>query len=76
MEAARRAGGLHLAAASSSSVHGADRELPEREIMRAEPLSPYAAGKPAAFGDLTAAALAGRPLTVECFRTQPAAGAS
>ncbi|MFD0276110.1 NAD-dependent epimerase/dehydratase family protein [Kitasatospora sp. NPDC127111] len=31
LEAARRAGGLHVAAASSSSVHGANHELPEHE---------------------------------------------
>ncbi|WP_327070205.1 NAD-dependent epimerase/dehydratase family protein [Kitasatospora sp. NBC_01250] len=54
LEAARRAGGLYVAAASSSSVYGANRELPKRETMRAEPLSPYAVSKLAAEGYLAA----------------------
>lgn len=45
LEAARRAGGLHTIVASSSSVYGANRELPKRESMRAAPLSPYAVSK-------------------------------
>ncbi|MFD4910389.1 NAD-dependent epimerase/dehydratase family protein [Kitasatospora purpeofusca] len=45
LEAARRAGGLYVAAASSSSVYGANRELPKRETMRAAPMSPYAVSK-------------------------------
>lgn len=48
---------------------GPTASCPRARSCEAEPLSPYAAGKPAA-------ALAGRPLTVEWFRTQPAAGAS
>lgn len=45
LEAARRAGGVHVVAASSSSVYGANRELPKREDMRTAPLSPYAVSK-------------------------------
>ncbi|MEV7178885.1 NAD-dependent epimerase/dehydratase family protein [Kitasatospora sp. NPDC093679] len=45
LEAARRAGGPYVAAASSSSVYGANRELPKRETMRTAPMSPYAVGK-------------------------------
>ncbi|MFC5665747.1 NAD-dependent epimerase/dehydratase family protein [Kitasatospora misakiensis] len=45
LEAARRAGGLYVAAASSSSVYGANRELPKRESMRTAPMSPYAVSK-------------------------------
>ncbi|MFI6445832.1 NAD-dependent epimerase/dehydratase family protein [Kitasatospora sp. NPDC050543] len=45
LEAARRAGGPYLVAASSSSVYGANRELPKRETMRTAPMSPYAVGK-------------------------------
>jgi UDP-glucose 4-epimerase len=45
LEAARRAGGLHVVLASSSSVYGANRELPKRETMRTAPLSPYAVSK-------------------------------
>ncbi|CAN3984401.1 NAD-dependent epimerase/dehydratase family protein [Kitasatospora purpeofusca] len=45
LEAARRAGGLYVAAASSSSVYGANRELPKRETMRTAPMSPYAVSK-------------------------------
>jgi len=48
LEAARRAGGLYVVAASSSSVYGANRELPKRESMRAAPMSPYAVSKLAA----------------------------
>jgi UDP-glucose 4-epimerase len=54
LEAARRAGGLYVTAASSSSVYGANRELPKRETMRAEPLSPYAVSKLATESYLTA----------------------
>jgi len=45
LEAARRAGGLHTVVASSSSVYGANRDLPKREVMRTAPLSPYAVSK-------------------------------
>lgn len=45
LEAARRAGGLHTVVASSSSVYGANRELPKQEMMRTAPLSPYAVSK-------------------------------
>ncbi len=45
MEAVRRAGGPHVVVASSSSVYGANRELPKRESMRTAPLSPYAVSK-------------------------------
>jgi UDP-glucose 4-epimerase len=45
LQAARRAGNLHVVAASSSSVYGANRELPKREDMRTAPLSPYAVSK-------------------------------
>ncbi|MFD9067027.1 NAD-dependent epimerase/dehydratase family protein [Kitasatospora purpeofusca] len=45
LEAARRAGGLYVAAASSSSVYGANRGLPKRETMRTAPMSPYAVSK-------------------------------
>ncbi|MFD0527566.1 NAD-dependent epimerase/dehydratase family protein [Kitasatospora arboriphila] len=34
-----------MAAASSSSVYGANRELPKRETMRTAPMSPYAVSK-------------------------------
>lgn len=47
LQAARRAGGLHVVAASSSSVYGANRELPKRESMRTAPISPYAVSKQA-----------------------------
>ncbi|MEU9131181.1 NAD-dependent epimerase/dehydratase family protein [Kitasatospora sp. NPDC048540] len=45
LEAARRAGGPYVVAASSSSVYGANRELPKRETMRTAPMSPYAVSK-------------------------------
>ncbi|GAA2994463.1 SDR family oxidoreductase [Kitasatospora albolonga] len=45
LEAARRAGVGHVTAASSSSVYGANRELPKRETMRTAPMSPYAVSK-------------------------------
>jgi UDP-glucose 4-epimerase len=45
LEAARRAGGPHVVVASSSSVYGANRELPKRESMKTAPLSPYAVSK-------------------------------
>jgi UDP-glucose 4-epimerase len=47
LQAARRAGGLHVMVASSSSVYGANRELPKREAMRTAPISPYAVSKQA-----------------------------
>ena len=48
LEAARRAGGLHVVAASSSSVYGADPTMPKSEDLPTRPLSPYAASKLAA----------------------------
>ena len=54
LQAARRAGGLYVAAASSSSVYGANRDLPKRESMRTAPMSPYAVSKLATEAYLTA----------------------
>jgi UDP-glucose 4-epimerase len=48
LEAARRHGLPHVVVASSSSVYGANPELPKREDMATMPISPYAAGKLAA----------------------------
>lgn len=45
LEAVRRAGSPYLVVASSSSVYGANVELPKRETMRTAPLSPYAVSK-------------------------------
>ena len=45
LEAARRAGNLHVIVASSSSVYGANPTLPKREDLATMPLSPYAASK-------------------------------
>jgi UDP-glucose 4-epimerase len=45
LEAARRAGGLHTVVASSSSVYGANPQMPKHEELRAEPLSPYGVTK-------------------------------
>jgi UDP-glucose 4-epimerase len=45
LEAARAAGGLHTIVASSSSVYGANPELPKHEGLRPQPLSPYAVSK-------------------------------
>jgi UDP-glucose 4-epimerase len=45
LEAARRAGGLHAVVASSSSVYGANPEMPKHEDLRPAPLSPYAVSK-------------------------------
>ncbi|MFG3517620.1 NAD-dependent epimerase/dehydratase family protein [Streptomyces bobili] len=45
LEAARRAGGPLVVAASSSSVYGAQSGLPKSESLRAMPLSPYAVSK-------------------------------
>ncbi|QEU95909.1 NAD-dependent epimerase/dehydratase family protein [Streptomyces kanamyceticus] len=45
LEAARRAGDLHVIAASSSSVYGATPNLPKHEGLPTAPLSPYAASK-------------------------------
>lgn len=47
LQAARRAGDLPVIVASSSSVYGANRELPKRESMRTAPISPYAVSKQA-----------------------------
>jgi UDP-glucose 4-epimerase len=48
LEAARRAGGPMVIAASSSSVYGAQPIMPKREDSRPMPLSPYAVTKLAA----------------------------
>ncbi len=48
LEAARRAGGTHVVVASSSSVYGANPELPKHEGLATRPMSPYAASKLAA----------------------------
>ena len=45
LQAARRAGDVHVVVASSSSVYGANRQLPKVETMRTAPLSPYAVSK-------------------------------
>jgi UDP-glucose 4-epimerase len=45
LEAARRAGNVHVIVASSSSVYGANPTLPKREDLATMPLSPYAASK-------------------------------
>jgi UDP-glucose 4-epimerase len=48
LEAARRAGNLHVVVASSSSVYGSNPTLPKTESLATLPLSPYAASKLAA----------------------------
>ncbi len=48
LEASRAAGGRHVVMASSSSVYGANAELPKRENAATRPMSPYAASKLAA----------------------------
>ncbi|MEU2135362.1 NAD-dependent epimerase/dehydratase family protein [Streptomyces sp. NPDC018352] len=48
LEAARRAGGMPVITASSSSVYGANPCLPKHEGLRPAPMSPYAASKLAA----------------------------
>ncbi len=48
LEAARRHGAPHVIVASSSSVYGANTQLPKQEDMAAMPVSPYAASKLAA----------------------------
>jgi len=48
LRAARDGGVRRLVYASSSSVYGANEELPKRESLRPEPLSPYAVAKLAA----------------------------
>jgi UDP-glucose 4-epimerase len=48
LEAARRADGAHVVVASSSSVYGANPELPKHEDLATRPMSPYAASKLAA----------------------------
>jgi UDP-glucose 4-epimerase len=45
LEAARRAGGVHTIAASSSSVYGATPDLPKHEALPTRPMSPYAVSK-------------------------------
>ena len=43
LEAARRDGGRHVVCAGSSSVYGANPELPKHEGLATRPISPYAA---------------------------------
>jgi UDP-glucose 4-epimerase len=50
LEAARRAGRPYVIVASSSSVYGANPELPKTEDMCPMPMSPYGASKLAAEG--------------------------
>ncbi|MFD7494165.1 NAD-dependent epimerase/dehydratase family protein [Streptomyces sp. NPDC059832] len=45
LEAARRAGGPRVIAASSSSVYGANPHLPKHEDLASAPMSPYAVTK-------------------------------
>lgn len=45
LEALRRAGGIHCILASSSSVYGANPQMPKHEAMPTAPLSPYAVSK-------------------------------
>lgn len=45
LEAARRAGDVHVVVASSSSVYGANKILPKHEGLATRPVSPYAASK-------------------------------
>lgn len=45
LEAARRAGGLHVIGASSSSVYGSNPHLPKHEDLTTAPMSPYAVTK-------------------------------
>jgi len=47
LQAARRAGDLPVVVASSSSVYGANPELPKHEGLRTMPISPYAVSKQA-----------------------------
>jgi UDP-glucose 4-epimerase len=54
LEAARRAGGVHVVLASSSSVYGRNPTLPKSEDLRCEPMSPYAVSKLAAESYATA----------------------
>jgi len=48
MEACRRGGVKRVVLASSSAIYGDSPELPKREDMASNPLSPYASGKLAA----------------------------
>ncbi|MGZ4695381.1 MAG: NAD-dependent epimerase/dehydratase family protein [Acidimicrobiales bacterium] len=54
LEAARRAGGPQVIAASSSSVYGANPTIPKHEDLATVPLSPYAASKLATEGYVVA----------------------
>ncbi len=45
LEAIRHGGNPHVVVASSSSVYGANPELPKREDQEPQPVSPYAASK-------------------------------
>ncbi len=47
---AARVGGIHTIVASSSSIYGANPELPKRETLTPVPVSPYAVSKLAAEG--------------------------
>lgn len=48
LQAARANDNAHVVLASSSSVYGANRQLPKVETMRCQPMSPYAVTKLAA----------------------------
>lgn len=50
LEAARRAGNVHVIVASSSSVYGSNPTLPKHEDLATVPLSPYGASKLATEG--------------------------
>ena len=50
LDSARRIGGPQVIMSSSSSVYGANPELPKRESAATRPMSPYAASKLAAEG--------------------------
>lgn len=50
LEAARRHGGVHTLVAGSSSVYGANPQLPKHEELATRPLSPYGGSKLAAEG--------------------------
>ena len=45
LEAARRQGNAHVVLASSSSVYGANKQIPKAEDMVCMPMSPYAVSK-------------------------------
>jgi UDP-glucose 4-epimerase len=67
LEACRRAGGVHVIAASSAAVYGTDPVLPTPETQPPDPRSPYAASKLAA-EDYAMAYAAAYELPVLMFR--------